>query len=396
MIAGIVWLSAVAFLVYVIAIYPALLGLIARSRARSVAKAPVRPAVSVIVAVYNGALFLREKLESILALDYPRESIETIVVSDGSTDATDAIAGDFAERAVTLLRVEHRGKPSALNAAIAQAHGEILVLTDVRQTLAPDSVAKLVECFADPAVGVVSGELLIREGRTAGETHVGLYWRYESWIRTQLGAIDSIFGATGPFYAIRRSLARPIPPEILLDDVYLPLQAFFRGYRLIVEPAARALDYPTTIGTEFRRKVRTLAGNWQIIQSLPVLVPWKNRMWFHFVSYKFARLLLPLAVLALFVSGLFLPLGAAITVTALQMLFYALALADPHIGEGLALKRVSSPARTFAAMVIAAAAALQVFFVSPQSLWKETRIAFPHAGPRPEEADAAEMRERIY
>ena len=102
-------------------------------------------------------------------------------------------------------------------------------LTDVRQTLAPDSLQLLIDCFADPSVGVVSGELKIRVARNSGEASTGLYWRYESWIRQQLSSIDSMFGATGPFYAMRRELAVPLPLDVLLDDMYLPLSAFFRG-----------------------------------------------------------------------------------------------------------------------------------------------------------------------
>ncbi len=136
--------------------------------------------------------------------------------------------------------MERGGKGAALNAGIPQSKNEILLLTDVRQVVAPDSLQALIDCFADPSVGAVSGELLIRGGARHDETDIGLYWRYESWIRNKLSAIDSIFGATGPLYALRRELAVPIPPDQLLDDVYLPLAAFFRGYRLIVEPAAHA------------------------------------------------------------------------------------------------------------------------------------------------------------
>jgi hypothetical protein len=111
---------------------------------------------------------------------------------------------------------------------------------------------------------VVSGDLIIRQGDLE-ESNVGAYWRYESWIRKQLGRIDSTLGATGPFYAIRRELAVPIPVDTLLDDVYLPLSAFFLGYRLVVAEEARAFDYPTNVNIEFGRKVRTLAGNYQLL-----------------------------------------------------------------------------------------------------------------------------------
>src|SRR5262249_11184109 len=143
--------------------------------------------------------------------------------------------------------------------------GEIVVLTDVRQVLSRDCVKQLISCFSDPAVGAASGTLLIRGAATQGQANVGAYWSYETWIRQNLSRVDSIFGATGPLYAIRRELVVSIPSHILLDDMYLPLAGFFQGYRLIVDDTAIAYDYPTTPSLEFRRKVRTLGGNYQIL-----------------------------------------------------------------------------------------------------------------------------------
>ena len=168
------------------------------------------------------------------------------MVCDGCTDDTASIAQEYADRGVRLIVLPRGGKPAALNAAVPQLHGDVLVLTDVRQHLEPDSLRALVSRFGDSNVGVVSGELLLRRGTQRDEADVGLYWRYESWMRKNLGSIDSMFGATGPFYAIRRSLFTPIPSDILLDDVYLPMTAFFKGYRLVVEESARAFDYPMT------------------------------------------------------------------------------------------------------------------------------------------------------
>ena len=145
-----------------------------------------------------------------------------------------------------------------MNTALAQAKGEILFFTDVRQQFHPDSLANLVACFADPEVGVVSGELVIRDGTGIEEASVGLYWKYEKWIRKQLSRLDSIMGATGCIYAMRRELAIPLPEGTLNDDMYLPLEAFFRGYRVILDDSALAFDYPTPLASEFRRKVRTL------------------------------------------------------------------------------------------------------------------------------------------
>jgi cellulose synthase/poly-beta-1,6-N-acetylglucosamine synthase-like glycosyltransferase len=372
MLSAVVVASASLLILYVLAGYPLLLGLLARRRARPVRRGPIQPSVSIIVAVHNGERFIEDKLCSILALDYPRDLVEVIVASDGSTDRTDELVMRFAGQGVSLLRLPRGGKPAALNAAIPSAHGEILVLTDVRQHLDPSSVALLVRNFADPAVGVASGELVIRQGKTHEEANIGLYWRFESWIRDRLSLVDSMFGATGPFYAIRRALAFPMPPETLLDDMYLPLAAFFRGYRLVADPRARAYDYPTSLETEFHRKVRTLAGNYQILLRYPALLGPGNRMWFHFVSYKLGRLLLPWLLIVVAVASWGLPAPWRAALLAGQGLFYGIAAVDIWIPRRFFLKRVSSPIHTFVVMMIAAIGALSVFFVPARSLWKVT------------------------
>ena len=272
-----------------------------------IAKDParVRP-VTVLLPVYNGEAFLRQKLESILALDYPQDLLEVLVISDGSTDATDSIAGEFASSGVRLLRVPKGGKAAALNAGIEQARGEILFFTDVRQRLAPDSLRHLVACLADPTVGSVTGELHIVTGDRQEEADMGLYWRYEVWARKQMTQIDSIFGATGCVYAMPRNLVNPIPPDTLGDDAAFPLGAFFRGYRMILDPEAKAYDLASPLSSEFERRMRTLAGLWQNLARRPELLGFRDRMWLHFVSHKVGRLLLPWLALAALASAFWL------------------------------------------------------------------------------------------
>jgi biofilm PGA synthesis N-glycosyltransferase PgaC len=366
--------ACVAAAFYIVIGYPLLLGAFARLRPKPVIKSRQRKTVSVVIAAHDGERFIAAKLDSVLALDYPRELMEILVISDGSTDRTESIVENYAPQGVRLLRMPRGGKCAALNTAIPQARNEILLLTDIRQTLAPESLQALIDCFADPSVGAVSGELLIRKGDTHDQADIGLYWRYESWIRNCLSSIDSIFGATGPFYALRRELAVPIPPDMLLDDMYLPLASFFRGYRLIVEPRARAFDYPTTRAMEFKRKVRTLAGGYQILMFYPALLGPGNRMWFHYVSYKLARLALPWVFVALFVSSCFLPLPWRWFILGGQALFYGLAAVDPIVPAGFPLKRISSVARTFVVMMVAAVLGMSVFFVPPRTLWKESKV----------------------
>lgn len=373
-------ITACLLIIYVVAGYPLLLRWMALHRPQSVERRSIEPSVSLIIAVYNGERFLEGKLQSVLALEYPADKLDIIVASDGSTDRTEEIAERFAAQRVSLLRLPRGGKPAALNAAIGKAQGEILVLTDVRQPLEPPSVARLVENFADPTVGVASGELLIRAGATQEEADIGLYRRFENWIRGNLSSIDSTFGATGSFYAIRRTLAVPIPADTLLDDVYLPLAAYFQGYRLVMDSRARAYDLPTSLETEFPRKMRTLAGNYQILRAYPALLGPSNRMWLHFMSYKFGRLLLPWLLLILAAASFGLPSPWRAVALAGQAGFYGLALADVWILKPRILKRLSSSAHTFLVMMIATLGGLSVLFIPPRTLWKVNSV-----GPLPDE-----------
>jgi biofilm PGA synthesis N-glycosyltransferase PgaC len=362
-----------AFVAYVLFGYPVLAALLARRRPRPIRRGPIRPTVSILLPVRNGEAWIGAKLESILALDYPRDLVEVLVISNGSSDATEAVVEGCGPQGVRLIRLAEAGKAEAINAGMRQAHGEILFFTDVRQQLDPSSLSRLVECFADPSVGVASGELFIREGATQAEADTGLYWRYEKWIRRKLSALDSVLGATGCVYAMRRDLAQPLPPGTLLDDVHLPMAAFFRGYRLVLDEEAKAWDIPASLKTEFRRKVRTQAGVYQLIRAYPALLGPRNRMWIHFVSYKLGRLLLPFTLVLAAVSSFWLADPWRSPAVAAQACFYLVAVSDLVVPEGWGIKRLTSPARTFVVLMAAALLAVSVLFQPHRDLWREAR-----------------------
>ena len=368
-----VFILSVAFSLYTLAGYPLLLALVARFRSRPVRKSYEPKSVTVLLPVRNGEQWLREKLESLLALRYPPELQQILVISDGSSDGTEAIAEEFAGTGrIELLRTPGGGKAEALNAGMERARGEILFFTDVRQPLEPDSLRNLVACFADSSVGAASGELVIREGETLEELSLGLYWKYETWLRKRESRIDSVMGATGCIYALRRSLATPLPAGTLVDDMFLPLAAFFAGYRVILEESAKAFDYPTALESEFRRKVRTQAGVYQIIRLYPRLLTFRNRMWFAFVSHKLARLLLPFAVLLAAATTFALDGPWRTPVLLAQALFYGAALFDLWIPNDFPAKRLSAPLRSF--VVLLAAAFCAAFVRSSETVWAETRV----------------------
>jgi cellulose synthase/poly-beta-1,6-N-acetylglucosamine synthase-like glycosyltransferase len=229
------------------------------------------------------------------------------VVSDGSTDATDSLVREYADRGVQLISAPHRGKAAAINLAIEHATGETLFFTDVRQPLDPMALRHLVANFADPTVGAVTGEMRLLRPEDGEQADMDLYWRYEVWARKRHSRIDSVFNATGCIYAIRRKLVSPIPPDSLTDDAVLPMRGFFDGFRVILDPEAIAFDYPALAGTEFRRRFRTLAGMWQVFAGFPQLFSSRNRMRFHFLSHKFARLMLPWSILLIVGATIALP-----------------------------------------------------------------------------------------
>jgi cellulose synthase/poly-beta-1,6-N-acetylglucosamine synthase-like glycosyltransferase len=336
------WLSA-GFIVYTYAGYPALLAVWTRLRGRTAAGRDARrtshesrwPGVSVIIAARNEGARLPARIENILASDYPVDRIEIIVASDGSTDGTASALAPYGDR-VRLLPLPARGKAAALNAAVLHARNPILVFADARQRFAPETIRRLVAAFGNPQVGAVSGELFIdcEAGGTAAERStigdgVGAYWKYEKWLRRRESLVRSCVGVTGAVYAMRRWLWQPLPTAAILDDVLGPMRLVQRGYRVVFEPSARAFDQAASdAGVELRRKVRTLAGNFQMLRYEPrFLLPGWNPVWLQFVSHKLARLFVPYALLAMFVSSAWLLWTSTLYAVAFagQAAFYGLA-----------------------------------------------------------------------
>ena len=384
-----VFAFACAVIFYVLFGYPLLLGWLAKRANNPVHKDDKLRSVSFVIAVYNGEKFLERKLKSIFSLNYPRELMEVLVVSDGSTDRTDEIARSFASQGVRFLRVPHGGKAAALNAAVPLVSGEILVLNDVRQTLDPDCLRNIIACFGDPRVGSVSPKTIIVEGDSHEEATTSAYWRYEDWIRQRLTRIDSTFGYSGAFAAMRRSLWTPLPPGTLLDDVYVPLKAFFQGYRILYEPTATMYDFPTVLHSEFRRKVRLQAGLYQMLTIMPELLSRRNRMRFHFLSAKYGRIVIPYCMIAIALATIGLPPFWRSLALWGQVVFYGLAALDPLVPDRFPLKKLTSPIRTFVVLMAASLAAVRVYFVTPTSLWKEAsyRSAAPEQVPQPTEPE---------
>lgn len=300
------WLSF-AGLLYIYVGYPALIGLCARVRPAGVRKQPQATPVSVVIAGHNEAHRLTAKLDSLFACARSELIAEVLIGSDGSDDDTASVIARYANDRVRLFPfAERRGKPAVLNDLIPLCRSEIVILTDARQPLDPAALVRLTAPFADEQVGVVSGELMFRASRDCpAAAGLGAYWTYEKLIRKSESRFRSVPGATGALYAIRRHLFRAVPANTLLDDVVIPMQAVEQGFRCLIEPGAIAWDDPSqTSAQEAVRKRRTIAGCAQLVVNQPRwLLPWRNPIWWEFVSHKLARLSSPLLLAILLVSN---------------------------------------------------------------------------------------------
>lgn len=356
-IATTVFWSALNTVAYTYVGYPLAVGALSKLRPKPIKKDAVCPTISVVMAACNEAKTIRRKIENLLSIDYPVDKRQIVIVSDASTDDTDEIARSFVNRGVVFDRLEKQsGKPTALNLGVSLATGEIVIFCDARQRIDEHAFRELVSPFADPTVGAVSGELFID-----GDKGPGLYWKYEKVIRSAESRLDSVPGATGALYAIRRALYEPLPKDLLLDDVFTPMQIILKGYRVVFESNAKVFDVEADHASEWRRKARTLAGNFQLLHYLPeILNPRKNRIFWQFASHKLLRLACPWALGGLFLSNLSLAAG----LSPIRIL-YLPSLAAQCAAYGLALngalrkEKCGSLSRTAHTFVLLNAAAVE-------------------------------------
>lgn len=342
--------ASLAALFYTFIGYALCIGLLAKLAGRPPGKsAPASPPfVSVVLVAFNEQDRIIPRIENLLAANYPADRMEVLVVTDGSTDSTAARLRALADPRVRVLAREQRsGKSACLNAAIPAATGEIVVLCDARQRFAPHTIPELVANFSDPGLGAVSGSLEIDPAATGVGGGVDLYWKLEKFIRGCEGRFSSTIGATGAVYAIRRELFQPIPDDTLLDDVVIPMQiAVNHGRRISFDPTAPAYDPQTTDpAKEKRRKLRTLAGNFQLLAHHPGwLLPWRTGLWWQLLSHKYSRIVAPVFMVTMFAANVALADGPFYRAVLLaHCAFYALAVAGLAL-PGLRRKPFSVPA----------------------------------------------------
>ena len=368
------WLAA-AVVAYTYVGYAGWLRLRMFWRSRPVTRGPVTPLVSVVMVVRNEEKILESKLKNLESLDYPQDRLQIVVVSDGSNDGTERILREYSgsDRVHAVLNQLSKGKASGINDALAVAQGEVVLFTDARQTIDRSAVRLLAENFADPEVGCASGELMLGdpESGESGQGY-GLYWQIEKQIREMESASGSVVGATGAIYAARRELLTSVPEGAILDDVYLPMQIVRQGKRVVFDDRAIAWDAPH-LGAEreFSRKVRTLSGNYQLVQLAPWLLGSENPIRFEFVSHKLMRLAVPVALAALLVAAPLLKHPFYKVVFLAQVIFYALSLISlARLAKRGMVARVADAAGTFVLLNGAAVVALANFVSGKRTAWR--------------------------
>lgn len=377
------WIS-LGIVFYAYAGYPLVMWAFARWLKRHSATAEISPSVSIVLAVRNGMALLPAKMDHLFNLDYPNIK-EIIAVSDGSTDGTAEFLGGLSDpRLKVVLLSEHGGKAVALNAGMKQATADVLLFVDIRPRIAPGAIQKLVSRFADPQVGCVAGELVLVEDRqnpVAGAVG-GLYWRYEQWIRKCEASYDSPVGVYGGFYAVRRNLAVPQPDGIILDDMFQPLSIIRQGYRSVLEPRAYVYDeWPRETQAEFHRKVRTLAGNFQLVQMAPWVLTPQNRVFFQLFSHKILRLFVPYLILSALLASILLAGGSRFyaALAGIQLLILLLALVSLRVRIPV-IGRIGAPIGALLMLNTAAVVGLYKFLSTRGSLWHIWEANRPQAG----------------
>lgn len=326
----IIFWASLIILFYIYLGYPILLIFLSFIRNKPVRKDNIEPSISIIIPAYNEEAVIEAKIKNVLSLDYPKEKLEIIVASDGSTDRTTNIAKAYLAEGIKLFDFAlRRGKPAMLNETVPKAKGEIILFSDASSILDKNTIRKLVRSFNDPSVGSVCGDYkfgysdLSLRGR--GE---GLFVKYELFIKKKEAQIGSVLGLHGAIYAIRKELYPNLEVDAINDDYIIPAKIVEKGFRSVFEEEAVAYEIQNlTVEGEFRRRIRTAAGNWQQLNQLKSLFnPLRGMIFIEFFSHKILRALTPMLLIIVFICNNFIKGGIYKSLFISQILFYTVAL----------------------------------------------------------------------
>ena len=339
------------------------------------------PQITLLVAAYNEEACIRDKIINSIELDYPKDKVSFLFVTDGSEDATAQIVQEYP--VIRLLHSpERKGKVNAVHRAMKEVKSEIVVFSDANTLLNRESLKMLVRHFNNPKIGAVAGEkrILHEEADDAVGSGEGVYWRYESKLKKWDYELNSVMGAAGELYAIRTSLFEEIPPDTLIEDFYLSFRIIQKGYKIGYEPEAFALEAPSsTLSEELKRKIRIAAGGIQSILRLKALLnPFKYGVTtFQYISHRVLRwTLAPIALPVAFVSNLFLLREGNLyqAIFMCQLCFYIMAFAGYLLEKKrIRVKAVFIP-YYFCLMNYAVFAGLKRYLKGTQSvLWEKSK-----------------------
>lgn len=294
-----------------------------RNRRAEMPVASGLPGVSLIVPAHNEEKVLPAKIENLRELDFPRDRLQVIFVSDGSEDGTNQILQNLREdNYESILLTDRKGKANALNEGVARATNEVLVFCDAGTLFELDAIKNLVRHFSDPEVGAVCGAVRYQAGADAQQTE-GAYWKYESALRMMEARLGAILNASGCIYALRRECFSPVPQSTILEDFVIPMRARRLGFSVLYDPEAVAIEFPaSTVSGEFTRRVRLAVGSFRALGDL-VRVPWRGFTPFALISHKLLRWLVPFFAITLLISNIFVMHSPSYRVAlAAQVLFY--------------------------------------------------------------------------
>lgn len=332
-IAKTIFFASAGILFYTYAGYPLLVWLVSRLFPKSVKRDSYEPRVTVLITAYNEEKDIREKLENTLKIDYPQEKLDILVASDGSTDKTDEIVREFEPRGVRLFRQEGRkGKTYTQNKAVEQSKGDIILFSDATTAYHPDVLQKILPNFADETIGCVAGKLIYVDDSSS---NVGKgaknYWSYETFLKESESRACSLIGASGCLYAVRKTAYQPMYAEACSD--FLICTVIYRqGLRSIYEPTALCTEETNRrTDKEFQMRVRIISQTFtDLWRNLEMMNPFKSGFYaIQLISHKFLRYAVPLFLLLLFISNLFLSFNSVFFagIFAMQFGFYLCALA---------------------------------------------------------------------
>ena len=326
-----------------------------------------------VIAVHNGEKYIKSKIESIYSQSYPVEKIQIVIVSDGSDDATVRLIKNYPS--VRLLEnTTRKGKAVALNKGVASADTQYIVFTDIRQKISSNAILSLVQRLQNEEVGAVSGELVLGGANDETSKKIGLYWRYEKFIRKSESQYKSVPGVTGALYAIRKKDYRQLKNDTILDDFEVPINIIRQGKRVIFESSAVAYDQVSNnMAVEKQRKIRTLAGNYQsFIRNRWLFSPCKNPIFWQFISHKVLRLVVPYCLILLLLIPLFVDSDFIQSLFFIQCIVYFLALIGPKLNLSGVLGSIVNFFNVFLQMQLFVVIALMVFLSGKLDVkWKQ-------------------------